>query len=352
MNLNIINLFLWSCILVYVLWNKNKFYVRIPNNRKYFLDMIIILCVYFIIDFCMGFLVGFAKSPYNHNITSILKNIIIKIVPIIGIELTRYVILARHKKNKVVIIFVTVLFMIAEINMNTLINLYSNKEELFKYICSTILPIIANSILYTYLSLNVSYIIVLIFRLREVIIFLLPILPDMDWFMTGSLSILLSFIVYILFKYKFAKKRKDTKRKRDIFIEKMSYLITIILLLMLVFFMLGIFKYEPIVILSNSMVPSFYRGDMLIFKKLNETELKNIPKNTIIIYSVADQNIAHRVIDRIKENDTVLYQTKGDNNNVADAKLVKIEQIKGIYVFNIKYVGFPSVWLYSYFSKE
>ena len=345
MNINIINVFLWSCILVYVLWSKSKFYVRIPNNRKYFLDMIIILCRYFVIYFCMGFLVGFAKSPYNHNITSILKNIIIKLVPIIGIELTRYVILERNKKNKVVIIFVTVLFIVAEINVNTLINLYSNKEELFKYICSIIFPIIANSILYTYLSLNSSYILVLIFRLRELIVLLLPVLPDMDWFMTGSLSILSSFIVYILFKYKFAKKREDVK-------QKISYAVIIILLLMLVFFMLGIFKYEPIVILSNSMVPSFYRGDMLIFKKLNETELKNIPKNTIIIYSVADKNIAHRVIDRIEENDTVLYQTKGDNNNVADAKFVKIEQVKGIYVFNIKYAGFPSVWLYSYFTKE
>ena len=100
------------------------------------------------------------------------------------------------------------------------------------------------------------------------------------------------------------------------------------------------------------MYPEFSRGDVLIFKKLNNEELKEIPENAIIIYSIGEQNIAHRVIKKKKKNDIVWYQTKGDNNNVPDTNLVKIEQIKGVYEFRIKYIGFPSVWLYSYFNNE
>ena len=133
---------------------------------------------------------------------------------------------------------------------------------------------------------------------------------------------------------------------------KISYTIALILCLTLILFMLGAFKYESIAILSNSMMPTFERGDIIIFKKVNENELKEIPENSIIVYSVENKNVAHRVVKKIKKNNTVLYQTKGDRNNVADLKLVEINQIKGIYVFTIKYIGFPSIWLYSYFNEE
>ena len=115
--------------------------------------------------------------------------------------------------------------------------------------------------------------------------------------------------------------------------------------------MVGMFKYEPIVILSNSMVPTFSRADVVIYKKINEKQLQEIPNGSIIVYSINNQNIVHRVVNIIKENE-IMYQTKGDSNNVADRNLVKINQIKGIYVFHIKYIGFPSVWLYEYFNSD
>ena len=115
--------------------------------------------------------------------------------------------------------------------------------------------------------------------------------------------------------------------------------------------MVGIFKYEPIVILSNSMVPTFSRTDIVIYKKLDEEQLQEIPIGSIIVYSIDDQNIAHRVVSIVKD-ENIMYQTKGDNNNVSDTNLVKINQIKGVYVFHIKYLGFPSVWLHEYLNSD
>ena len=116
--------------------------------------------------------------------------------------------------------------------------------------------------------------------------------------------------------------------------------------------MVGIFRYEPISILSSSMTPVFSRGDVVIFEKISDTELEQLPKNTIIIYQIGNQNIAHRIVDKIKSENTVLYKTKGDSNNVEDMELVRVEQIKGVYKFHIKYIGFPSVWLHEYFKQE
>ena len=282
-----------------------------------------------------------------------LKNIFIQIFPISVIEIVRSVLVVKNKNNKFIIIFITILLILIEINYNTLINLYSNKEEFFKYVCEAVYPLIACSILCTYLSLIRTYSLSLIYRIfKEVINILLPILPNTDWFVRGTVSILSTFIIYILFKYKINKEEKkdDAKRKKETFFSKIVYISTLILCIGLVCFMLGVFKYEPITILSNSMIPTFSRSDVVIYKKLTENELKEIPDGSIIIYSIEEQNIAHRVVDRKIVDNTIEYQTKGDSNNIADTNLVKVNQI--IYIFHIKYIGFPSVFLYEYFNSE
>ncbi len=159
-------------------------------------------------------------------------------------------------------------------------------------------------------------------------------------------------IVYALFKYIFLKEKRSYRKKENITSVKISYIISLTISITLICFMIGIFDYEPISILSNSMSPTYARGDVLIFKKLTLNELEKIPINSIIVYTIRNQNIAHRVVDIVEKNNTILYRTKGDNNNVADKELVAVEQIQGIYIFHIKYIGFPSVWLHDYFKEE
>ena len=176
----------------------------------------------------------------------------------------RWFIVNRNKKNKSMILIVVILFILVETNYSVLFNLFSNKENLFKYVCGTIFPLIAQSILYTYLSLKGNYFLPLIYKtLNKLVILLLPILPNLNWFITGSIGILSSVIIYILFQYKFFKERKDKKRDRKQFVEIISYSATIVLSVTLVSFMLGIFKYQPITILSNSMESTFSRGDTI-----------------------------------------------------------------------------------------
>lgn len=132
-------------------------------------------------------------------------------------------------------------------------------------------------------------------------------------------------------------------------LEKIVTAITLILAILLILFMLDAFQYEPIAILSNSMSPAFNRGDVVIFKKLKDDELKELSNYSTIIYKIDEQYIAHRIVNKIEENGTTLFQTKGDNNNAPDFDLVQISQIKGVYAFHIKYIGFPTVWLHDYF---
>ena len=345
---NIINPLFWVCILVYSIYDMKNTHIRFTTNKKSFIYMTIIIFVKICIYFYLGFILGFAKNPYSSDILSVLKNIIIQIFPIIGIEMVRYVIVARNKNNKLVLVVITVLLILVQIKYTALIEISSSKEELFEYICSSILPLVSSEILCTYLMLKGGYLLALIYKISSILpILISPILPDLDWFTTGSIGILFPLIVYSIFKY---SEKKDIRERKQNAYTKLSYLITFTFCITLICFMIGVFKYEPISILSNSMRPTYSRGDVIIFEKLNDDELKDIKKNQIIIYTVGEKTIAHRVVNVIKQNDTVAYQTKGDSNNVTDMNLVEIDQIKGVYVFHIKYLGFPSIWLYDYFN--
>ena len=350
---NIINPIFWGCMAIYFIQELRKYQIRLNRNKKYFRYMLIISFINVLINFYLGFVFGFSKSPYNHNILVVIKNVFIKIIPIIGIEITRVIMIKTNRNNKKAIILVTIMILLVELDYHAIADLFCDRKAFFEYICGNVVPLIVSSMLYTYLTLKCSYSLTLTFRIiNETSILLLPILTDMNWFAKGSLEIISVLVIFLLFQARFIEGSIERKRTPLIVLEKIVYSIIITFCVLLVFFMLGIFKYEPITILSSSMKPAFNRNDVIIYKKLTEEELKNIPKNSIIIYSTKNQNIAHRVVDIVKQDNSVKYQTKGDSNNTPDSDLVETDQIKGIYIFHIKYIGFPSVFLYEYFHYE
>merc|ERR1711981_401902 len=77
-----------------------------------------------------------------------------------------------------------------------------------------------------------------------------------------------------------------------------------------------------VVVLSGSMEPAFYRGDLLVL-----TNCRNVPveNGEIVVYKLSDREIpiVHRVIKRHENTETgeVKLLTKGDNNQVDDRAL-------------------------------
>ncbi len=342
---NFINPLFWGGMIIYLTIDQKRNYIRFNQNKKYLKNMLIISCIHVVIYLCMGLILGFSKTTNSYNF-------IATVIPIIGIEMARNVIATINKNNKLGLAFLTILLVLVELKYNILVNLYINKEVFFKYVCQTILPLIACNILCTYLTLKCSFMVPLVYRIfSKLIVLILPIYSNVDWFIIATTSILSPTIIYTLFKYKFTNKNENIRKKRQNFNSKIGFVVTFIFCINLVLFMIGIFKYESITIVSNSMKPNFERGDVVIFEKMSDSELKQISKNEIIVYSIGKQNIVHRIIDIIEKDDKISYLTKGDSNNVADKMLVQTNQIKGKYVFHIKYIGFPTVWLYEYFNR-
>lgn len=348
----IINPLFWIVFSIYIIFFSRKKYFRFYKKKFYIEKISILTLIHIVLIYCLGFFVGFGKNPYSNTFTGIIKNCIEIIIPIIGVEISRYYMINSNSKNKTNIFIMTIILFLLEIKYSYIFTNLSNRELIFKYFCSNIIPLLANSFLFSYLTMLGSYTLSLIYRLSEELLFIiLPIIPNINWFVSASSSLIFTALIYILFKHKYKKnlEYKSTRNPKKITV---SYSITIFITIAFICFMLGFFKYEPIAIVSNSMLPTYARGDVVIYEKKTPEALKKLENGCIIIYKVGNITVAHRITKMINDNDTILYETKGDNNDSADARLVSIEQILGVYVCSIQYMGYPSVWLNDYFNHQ
>ncbi len=343
--INIINPIFWTFMLIITTIYLKKNYIRINTNKKYLLNLITITIIFLLLYFYLGFIIGFTNNSYNHNLITIYINI----VPIISIEILKGILIKNHKKSKLIVALITILFILLEIDYHSITKLYFTKELLFKYDFSKLISLIVFSLISSFFSLNYSYKLSLFFRtILRLTYILLPILPSLNWYMMGSISLIGVTIIYLIFKYKL---RRDFKIKKINSFALISYAFTLVFATFLITFMSGFLKYEPIAILSNSMVPTLSKGDILVYKKLNSQELTSLKIGDIIVYKKADIYIAHRIYKVIKQDNKTFYLTKGDNNKSVDNLEVEPNDIKGLVKLKIKYFGYPSVYLHEYFNK-
>lgn len=109
--------------------------------------------------------------------------------------------------------------------------------------------------------------------------------------------------------------------------------------------------YNAYVVLTGSMLPEIQVYDVVITKKAKAADL-NV--GDVITFSSADTRflgttITHRIIKKNydKANKSYTFQTKGDNNNVADSALVPQNNIYGKVILKIPKLGYLQEFLAS-----
>lgn len=97
---------------------------------------------------------------------------------------------------------------------------------------------------------------------------------------------------------------------------------------------------------SNSMVPEFQRGDLLVIQGVPAADLGI---GDIVVFSVPDKGvpIVHRLVDR---NPDGTFQTKGDANPAQHYYETRIEysQIHGREIAIIPYLGWVKIGMMEY----
>ena len=348
----IINPFFWIIFSIVILFTTSSKYINKSKDRKMVQISAVIALLYIAIYSVFGFLVTFGKNPYSITIIGILTNIWVTGVMILCREYIRYKIISntRKKNYTLVLVLVTILFTLIEIDLATLIKSFGNASLMFKQIVSDVLPTIIKNILFTFIVSKYTYKSTVVYEMTiNLFYWISPVLPNSPWILIAILDTIIPLIFYYIIKMQ--------KDDRDIVLgreknEKSDYKSTILFAVIFVLvacFATGLFPVEPKAVATASMYPSINVGDVVLIKKCGINDVKI---GDVIEYQLEDQFIIHRITSKETKDGEVYIKTKGDNNNSEDANVVTKDQIIGKIIFKVKYIGIPSVWLNNMMSSD
>lgn len=346
-----INQVMLDIILILLLFISYRLFGFEKDGHRYAkeiaLELIISLITFFLLYYLSGILIGFAKTGNYLKLTYIIKIILPLIIFIILKEFLRYQLLTKSSESKYLIILVTVLF----IFMDNTIVLSSHKlifnREMFLVISTIVIPSITENILCSYLSLNFGWkpcIIYLIFV--KLYSYLFPIIPNPNEYIYSILLLFLPMILLIKVK-RWLDKDLTEREIADRYYNKSKETIfcipVIILVICIIYFISGYFRYYAIAVASGSMEKTISKGDVVIVNK----KYNNLKEEDIIAYNYEGKIVVHRINEIIysnKDSDIYIY-TKGDANKEKDKYKVTEEMIIGVVNFKIPLIGYPTVLL-------
>jgi signal peptidase len=103
---------------------------------------------------------------------------------------------------------------------------------------------------------------------------------------------------------------------------------------------------SPLVVVeSESMIPTLNVGDLLVLQS-HAPEAINV--GDIIVYTASwhDKPIVHRIVERQLVGTEYRYFTQGDNNTIRDPGYRVYDDIVGVVVFTIPYLGYVTLFLH------
>lgn len=102
-----------------------------------------------------------------------------------------------------------------------------------------------------------------------------------------------------------------------------------------------LFGYTPMAVQSDSMAPTFERGDLILIKKCDTSTLKE--GDIICFHTIINNEYAlntHRIQSIVEQGGARSYTTLGDNNNgITDTHVISDGDIVGKYVGKVQKLG-------------
>ena len=309
---------------------------------------IIFSLLYEILIYIAGIFIGFLRSGYSLNIITFFMNILPFAMIITTGEVLRHVFLTKGEKKNVFYVLTFILFVLIDTSANIFKYDITNSRVALEAICLILIPSISKNILLTYwmkkfgVLANVVYLCI-----TSLLVFVIPIIPDFNKYLQAVIALVYPIIIYFITRRVLKENIKaDTQIKKHT-----NFVVTTaigIFLLVIIALTSGIFKYYFLTIGSGSMEKELYIGDVVIVKKLNKKELKEIDVGSIIVFKMQNKVVVHRVVEIGKDDGSLIFKTKGDNNKENDNWVVTESNLIGMTEHKIPLIGLPSVWLYEF----
>lgn len=346
---NVLSIFLLIYMLVVCLNLKKRIVFSMYKKQVTFM-MIIFAIIYLGLFYFLGLFSGFRMAKILLSIKTIMTIILPLIVIIVSSEVIRNVFLAhriRFKKFDLSVIFTFIsLFLIDLVVCINIYDLYSLKEfwETLSYI---ILASISCNLLYNYISCRFGSVGIIVYRLITCLyVYIIPVVPDIYMFFNSFFRMVYPYFIYIILEGKYIERDFviSYSDKRWNFITNIVLILVMCLIIMLTSCQ---FKYGILVVGSGSMYNTINVGDAIIYKRFDG---EVINKGQVIVFSYNGIQTIHRVVDIKNVNGEYRFYTKGDANSRMDDDYRTKDEINGLVTLKIKYIGYPTLWVYKLFS--
>ena len=352
--LNILGNYYYMCIFLILLLVLFKFLFGFEKDRYRYtkdiiINMVIVLLISFIIYYIFGIFIGFYKTSNYLNFYGIRTFIVPYVAMIILREYLRVQMLNKTDKSKLLTVLICFIFMLLELSPRLYTSNLDSNYNKFIFIALTILPIISNNIVCTYIAKKVGYkpnvFWLLVIGLYSVV---LPIAPNDGYYLQSLIRFLFPFVImYNVFIF-FRNRANDVpisyiKKRRFVEVPLLAVIVFV-----LAYFVSGFFRYYAISIATGSMLPNIKVGDVVIVDQ--HKDYKELKTGEIIAYKYGKVVIVHRLCDMVVIGDDYYFYTKGDANEDKDNYIIYPDMIIGKVNTKIPYIGLPTVWLKDLFE--
>lgn len=343
---------LWGAFLILLAYVSNNRKLVYPYKKQVTYMVIVSAIANFVIYFTFGYITGFANNPFDTSALGLLLNFIYYIPVIVVKEIVRSILLENINSERAIryILLIALVFTISDVETYSILFTLETLNEWVEFIFRTMFVNLCLNLYFTYNAYYSSFIGNIIYRIIPVIFMLfLPFLPNIPWALAVIVDVIIPFVFFfIIDRYVSCRDYKDIEYKK-LKIHYEIFLVPFALIVVFCIFGLGYLKVVPVAIATDSMVPEFKRGDAVVIDKKFDDKIK---VGDIIQYRLENITIIHRVIEIKNDNGKRVYITKGDNNNSVDIYPVKESQILGKLKFVIPNLGYPSLWINEWGSKE
>lgn len=319
--------------------------VTIKQKSEKTIRIATIIIIFTSLYFLLGFLSGFARSPYSLTFLGILRNEYSFVLILIPLEMIRCNLVSSSKsKFQSFLVLLTMIFVF--LDFKEFVETFS-RGIYFNYIFGTLFTCIISQIILNYIMKHCGMTATIIWQLVSTsILYLVPILPNFNWFYNILFTSLQALVCYVFLYYSYTNEQlvKAVRVKK----KKKPYVgfVVMVGLFLLVGFVSGMFPQKPIVIVSDSMNPYFARGDIVVINRNADYDV-----GSVIQFEQDGVQVVHRIVDKeFDESGKVYYITKGDNNNSEDAWIVYEEQIEGVLSFVVPKLGYVTIWINEIFG--
>ena len=352
--LNILRNYYYMDIFLIGLLIAFKFIFGFEKDRHRFvkdiiINILIIYLVSFILYYILGIFIGFVRTE-NYLTFNGIKNLILPYMAMIILkEFLRYQMINKSEKSKIFKFIIFIIFVLLDVSYNTNIMKITGKYSTFLYLALTLLPIISNNIVCTYIVEKVGYKPNIFWLLiANMYYIVLPIIPNVGLYIESLIRFLFPMIlIYNVYSF-FLKRAKNipiSYEKKRIYID---IPILAILVFGLAYFVSGYFRYYAIAVATGSMTPKINIGDVVIVDQ--HTQYQDLKIGQVIAYKYDSVIVVHRIVEIIVVGDDYYFYTKGDANNAKDNYIIYPNTIVGQVKVKLPYIGLPTVWLNDLFK--